>query len=198
MSKAEETKQMIVARSAALFNQRGYSGTSISDVMEATGLKKGGIYNHFSGKDELALEAFDYAYGIIRQRYGQALLAAAGDPHGQLLAMLDVFVRNYSDPPVAGGCPVLNTAIDSDDAHPALCERARAALDEWQTAVVRIIRKGQARGRFRTMVDGAGMASLLVGTMEGALMMSRLYEDPTHVERARLHLAGLIAQELLL
>ena len=57
MSKAEKTKENIVKQAAALFNQKGYSGSSISDIMQATGLQKGGIYNHFNSKEELALEA---------------------------------------------------------------------------------------------------------------------------------------------
>ena len=61
MSKAQQTKARIVRQAAELFNQKGYAGSSIADVMQATGLKKGGIYNHFKSKDELALAAFDYA-----------------------------------------------------------------------------------------------------------------------------------------
>jgi AcrR family transcriptional regulator len=56
MSKGEETKAKILHQAAELFNQQGYAGSSISDIMRVTGLQKGGIYNHFSSKDELALK----------------------------------------------------------------------------------------------------------------------------------------------
>ena len=55
MSKGEETRERIVAQAAVLFNQRGVEGTSISDLMEATGLEKGGIYRHFP-KEAVAVE----------------------------------------------------------------------------------------------------------------------------------------------
>lgn len=61
MPKAKETKEKIVKQAAELFNQQGYAGSSISDIMRATGLQKGGIYNHFHSKQELALAAFDFA-----------------------------------------------------------------------------------------------------------------------------------------
>ena len=61
MSKGEETRLRIVAEAAPLFNQRGYEGCSIQDIMDATGLEKGGIYRHFESKEELAAEAFDFA-----------------------------------------------------------------------------------------------------------------------------------------
>jgi len=62
MSKGQRTRERIVAEAASLFNQRGFDGSSMSELMEATGLEKGGIYRHFSSKEELAAEAFDYAW----------------------------------------------------------------------------------------------------------------------------------------
>src|ERR1700720_218337 len=63
VTKGEQTRRDIVQKSAPLFNQKGYEGTSLSDLMEATGLQKGGIYRHFSSKEELATESFDYSWG---------------------------------------------------------------------------------------------------------------------------------------
>ena len=62
MTKGEQTRRKIVEAAAPIFNKRGYEGSSLSDLMEATGLKKGGIYRHFSSKEELAAEAFDYTW----------------------------------------------------------------------------------------------------------------------------------------
>ena len=69
-------------------------GASLADIMRETGLEKGGIYNHFSSKEQLALESFDYAYGLIQQRVRQALskaldrqaLISAADGNGWIAA----------------------------------------------------------------------------------------------------------------
>ena len=53
--KGSATKQRIVEAAAPVFNQRGYWGASMADLMAATGLEKGGIYNHFGSKEALAL-----------------------------------------------------------------------------------------------------------------------------------------------
>ena len=66
MTKGKLTRQKMVAAAAPIFNQRGYEGSSLSALMEATGLKKGGIYRHFSSKEELAAEAFDYTWEAAR------------------------------------------------------------------------------------------------------------------------------------
>jgi AcrR family transcriptional regulator len=60
MTKGETTRQKIIAQAAPLFNRLGYAGCSMQDIMAATGLEKGGLYRHFSGKEELAEESFRY------------------------------------------------------------------------------------------------------------------------------------------
>ena len=62
MTKGEQRRRKIVEAAAPIFNKRGYEGSSLSELMEATGLKKGGIYRHFASKEELAAEAFDYTW----------------------------------------------------------------------------------------------------------------------------------------
>src|SRR3984885_6193510 len=60
MTKGESTRQWIIEQAAPLFNQRGFEGCSMQDVLEATGLEKGGVYRHFESKEELAAEVFRY------------------------------------------------------------------------------------------------------------------------------------------
>src|SRR5215813_8035692 len=62
MRKGEATRREIIEKAAPIFNQKGFEGASLSDLMAATGLEKGGIYRHFESKEELAAEAFDYAF----------------------------------------------------------------------------------------------------------------------------------------
>jgi TetR/AcrR family transcriptional regulator, transcriptional repressor for nem operon len=189
--KGERTRAMIVARAAPLFNSRGYFGSSLADIMRATGLEKGGIYNHFDGKDDLAVQAFDYAAGLIRRR-----LRAAVDAHAhaadRLLAIVAVFRANVDDPPVAGGCPVLNTAVEADDAHPLLRERARAAMDGWSGLIRETIRGGIRAGEVRPGTDPDAVATVLIATLEGAIMLTKLYGDPVHMRRAVEHLTTYI------
>src|SRR5260370_8662436 len=79
MTKGEQTRKKIVAAAAPIFNQRGYDGSSLNDLMEATGLKKGGIYRHFSSKEELAAEAFAYTWEAA---WTPRLLHAAAKANG--------------------------------------------------------------------------------------------------------------------
>jgi len=191
VSKGEQTREMILARAAQLFSRQGYFGSSLSDIMHETGLEKGGIYNHFSSKEQLALEAFDYAVELVKQR---TKLALAGKVNAidRLNAIVTVFQELVEDPPLVGGCPILNTAVEADDAQPALRERARDAMDAWRTTIHRIVHKGIERQEIRPGVDADALATLLISTLEGAIMLSKLYGDNIHMRRVVEYLTGYI------
>lgn len=191
------TRAAILAKAAPLFNQRGFAGVSLSDIMTATGLKKGGIYNHFDSKEHLALAAFDYALRQVRRRFIEALQGAQ-TPTESLRAILGVMQRSVTDPPVEGGCPILNTAIESDDAHPALRARARQAMDELQDYIRVTVQRGIATGDFRASADPEDVATLFIAMLDGALMLSKLYGDDVHMTRAVAHLNGYINDYLLI
>jgi TetR/AcrR family transcriptional regulator, transcriptional repressor for nem operon len=187
MSKGDETKEKIIEQAANLFNQHGYAGSSIADIMRVTGLQKGGIYNHFKSKDDLALQAFDYAIAQIKQLYRNAW---KDKRHAieRLQAIIAVFHNHIDKPLIEGGCPLLNTAVESDDAHPALRERAQKAMDSWRDLLCQIINKGIARGEIRPDIDADEVATIIISSLEGAVMMSKLYGNGIHIKRVAKHL----------
>jgi len=189
MSKGEQTHQMILERAAQVFSRQGYFGSSLSDLMRETGLEKGGIYNHCRSKDDLALEAFDYSIALVWQRVEQEL---PGKTNGvdRLIAMLTAYRSLLEDPLLAGGCPLLNTAVESDDAHPALRERAQQAMNRWRKWIQRNVERGIASHEIRPEVDGDLLATILITTVEGAVMMSKLYGNPLYLKRAIDYLIG--------
>ena len=191
MSKAQETKARIIRQAAELFNQKGYAGSSISDVMQATGLKKGGIYNHFKSKDELAIEAFNYAANLISQRIWSAVKTQS-NAIDRLQAMVSSYLDYIDKPPIAGGCPILNTAIESDDTDSRLRDRTLAAMNSWHHLIVRIIQKGIKKEEVRSNIEPDTVATIIISSLEGAIMMSKLERDPIHLTRVIKHLQDYI------
>jgi TetR/AcrR family transcriptional repressor of nem operon len=185
--RGERTRRVIVKRAAALFNTRGYFGSSMNDIVRETGLEKGGIYNHFSSKEELACAAFDYSTALMRERF-EAALASRGGTVERLFAIVDVLGCLADDPPVAGGCPVLNTAVESDGAHPELKKRAAEAMEGWLRLIGRTVKEGVRTGELASDTDPRKTASVVVATLEGAVMLSRLCSDPAHMSGAVEHL----------
>jgi TetR/AcrR family transcriptional repressor of nem operon len=193
MTKGEQTRQKIVAAAAPIFNQRGYEGSSLADLMAATGLKKGGIYRHFSSKEELAAEAFDYTWEESRR----ARMVHV-DEHApgieQLKQSIASFVEHRS--PVAGGCPILNTAIDADDGNLILRARVLKALKSWIARLHSIVKRAAARGEIRAGVEPKVVATLIVAALEGALMMSRLERNDYALRRVQQHLNEYLESEV--
>ncbi len=192
-SKGERTREQVIEHAAALFNQLGYANASIADVMQATGLQKGGIYRHFESKQALALEAFDFAIRSLGERFDQAL---EGKQHAadKLQALVSVYARLPSDPPVPGGCPLLNAAVESDDSDPVLRKRVQKVMRDWQSFVRRIISAGTKCGELRRSLDADEFATTLIAALEGGIMMSKLLGSDAPMQRVCRRLTQAIAE----
>lgn len=174
------TRQRIIERTAALLNTQGYLSTPVSEIMQVTGLKKGGIYNHFESRDALTLEAFEYAAGRMGSRLTKALEGKATAAE-KLHALLGVF-RNFPlDEVFQGGCPIMNLAIESDDADPVLREAARRAMDRLIGLFEMVIVQGAEQGEFGS-IDARPRAQGIVASIEGGIMLSNLYKDYTPLQ----------------
>jgi AcrR family transcriptional regulator len=176
-TKGERTKQRIVETAAELFNTRGYQGTAVTDVAEAADLEKGAVYNYFPTKDALAMAAFAHNADALLDAIGKRVDAVDG-PVEQLLAMLEPYRAGTMRPAaVKGGCPLLNTAVESTDTHPALRQRARSAFATWGDRVEEIVARGIAGGVFRRELRPATVAAMFIASLEGGIMLARLYRD---------------------
>jgi TetR/AcrR family transcriptional repressor of nem operon len=186
MRKGEQTRREIIRKAAPIFNQKGYDGAALSDLMRATGLEKGGIYRHFESKQELAEEAFEHAWKIAMDaRFeGTQEIPNTVDRLKQILRNF----RNRRAGLVPGGCPLLNTAIDSDDGNPQLRAKARRALSWLLNRLESIAEEGRKRGEVRSDVDSANLAILIASTLEGSLMVGRLQRKDEPLDLACHHL----------
>ena len=186
MRKGEQTRQEIIRKAAPIFNQKGYSGTALSDLMRATGLEKGGIYRHFESKQELARDVFDHAWKLAMD----TRFDGTQEIPNTVDRLIQV-VRNFRDRRaglVPGGCPLLNTAIDSDHSNPQLQTKARQALSSWLDRLRSIVEEGQGRGEVRPDVDSAKLATLIASTLEGSSMVGRLQRSHQPLDLACRHL----------
>ena len=194
MTKGEQTRNDIVRKSAPLFNQKGYEGTSLSDLMAATGLQKGGIYRHFSSKEELATEAFDYSWGKAVNGRLDGVAEVPGCVN-RLKKMIDNFVELRAGL-VPGGCPLMNTAVEADDGNPALRARARKALQNWTARLSKMTLEGIKKQEVNDGVDPLKLSQLIIGSLEGALLISRLQKNDEPLRAIKQHLTDYLEQNV--
>jgi TetR/AcrR family transcriptional regulator, transcriptional repressor for nem operon len=186
MTKGQQTRREIIEKAAPLFNQKGYEGTSLSDLMDATGLQKGGIYRHFGSKEELAAAAFDYSWLQAASKRLDGIDDSANSVD-RLKKMIGNFVE-LRPGLVPGGCPLMNTAIESDDGNPILRARAKKALQSWTSRLSKIIREGIADHQINSTIHPQKLSQLIIATLEGALLISRLQKDRQPLHDVRKHL----------
>ncbi len=175
--KAAKTRQYILEKAAPLFNTKGFDGTSLADLENATGLTKGALYGNFRDKDTLASEAFVFASSEVRGRV-RALLAPIPSYREKLLALLDFYAKYVLDPPIEGGCPLLNAAVEADDHRPSMRPVVTGEITQTVESIAVLIRKGMRAGEFRDDTNARALAYTFFCAVEGAIMVSR-------VERSR-------------
>jgi TetR/AcrR family transcriptional repressor of nem operon len=186
MRKGEATRQRIVVETADLLNTQGYRGTPVSEIMRVARLQKGGIYRYFESRDALALEAFEFAVTRVRKRFLQAIEGKA-TAKDKLFALLDVARHAQREDAFRGGCPVMNLAVESDDADPKLRDAARRAMSQVIRLFQKVIAEGVRQGEFPEG-DTRALARMLVASVEGAILLTNLYKDGTYMEAVLDHL----------
>lgn len=172
-SKADRTRQFIIEKTAPVFNAKGFAGTSLSDLTQATGLTKGSIYGNFENKDEVALAAFDYNFERITN-YMKAKIVATDNAIERLLAYPDVYRNFLKIPFLQPGCPILNTATDADDTHPSLREKTTSALSFWKKSIENQVKRGVARKEIKANTNPAEIAIIIMSLIEGAIMQAKV------------------------
>src|SRR5271154_1850307 len=192
MGKGEETRRRIIEEAAPLFNQRGYEGCSIQDIMDATGLEKGGIYRHFESKEELAAEAFDYAWSVVSSKR-RVHLDSIPNHVDRLKQHIANFVTRTGLP---GGCPLLNTAVDSENGNPVLRDRVRKALRNWQSMLRTLLEEGIKAGDIHTNIDPHAAANHIIGGLEGAMLISRIERNDSALRQSLKYLDAYVDSEL--
>ncbi|NLD94756.1 MAG: TetR/AcrR family transcriptional regulator [Fibrobacter sp.] len=176
MKKSEKTKEFILERCAPVFNQKGFIGTSLSDLEQATGLTKGCIYGLFKNKEELAVACFEYARALI---HDQMDCEARKKEHSieKLQAIFDMYRTFPEFWPIKGGCPILNTSIEADDTNPELQQKVVNALESWRRYFSSIITRGIRNGEIRPDANPHVVATVFIALLEGATMMTKAYND---------------------
>lgn len=181
MTKGEQTRKFIIKQSAELFNQHGYAGSSLSDITLVTGIKKGGLYRHFASKDEIAVEAFNYACQVVGGKFGEAI-QQSNTSYDKLMAYFRVYEHVAESPPFIGGCPLLNTAVESDDSHPLLRSKAQESSRRTLETIKEIVEQGKASGEFKKDIDAETVATFTLSLLEGGIMLSRLEGSNRHMQ----------------
>lgn len=176
--RSEATRSFIIETTAELFNKKGYAGTSIADLEKITKLTKGSIYGNFENKEQVALAVFDYNLNRLQEKIKDGVHNNA-DYKGKILSYL---VTYHSLQGSYGGCPLQNTAVEADDTHEGLRERASAGLVCWKDSLMELIRAGMDVNEFKADTNAEKIALTFMALIEGAILISRTTKNRAYFE----------------
>ncbi len=173
MSKAEQTRQFIIEKTAPIFNKKGYFATSLSDITTATGLTKGSIYGNFKDKDDLAIHVYSYQSKKIAEAVNQQITQQK-TALKKLFSFLDFYKDNFKSIAASGGCPMMNAAVEADDSLSFLTPKVRRSFDLWRQRLILILEEGVTNGEFKQDVSTENYAITFMAMIEGGILLSKI------------------------
>lgn len=189
--KSEKTKIFIIEKTAPLFNKKGYVGTCLSDMEEATGLTKGSIYGNFKNKDDVAVHAFNYNVNFINNAF-ETEIKNSITYIDKLKAYSRVYRTIFRQVMLNGGCPIANTIVEADDTNPELNMWAVKVIEQWKNRIMKFIAQGKIAGEIREDCDSTSIATTVISLIEGSTMVAKATCDVSYILNSLDHIDVLI------
>lgn len=171
MSKADRTKQYILEKAAIILNEKGISGTTVDNVLEATDVARGCLYNHFKNKDALCNETAEYLLDLNDQKHVE-FINKEKTAKGRIYA----YLKFNSDPLntcIQGGCPIMNLAAEADDNNPVIKEKVKKTMIGAQKFLSGILKDGIRNGEFKDTLKADDFAYKLFSCVQGGIIIGR-------------------------
>ena len=174
----QDTRQAIVDASMSLFARRGYHGTSVAQIAEATGLTKGALYWYFKGKEDLFLTVLER----IKENWHNTIMSRVEASDGVIEKLSELFDAT-SEMVASNNNPYsMHLFLASAGAQPEMQEfedAIKAAYAGYVKILADTLRKGQEDGEIRRDVAAESAALGIIGCLEGIVLQARLYPPAT-------------------
>lgn len=178
MTKGSDTKQNIVDKSEHLFSIKGYYNTSIADIMEATGLTKGGLYGHFKSKEDIWYAVYEQA----AEKWSRILfqdIKKIHDPLERIEKVLSNFLNNYlGDNVFAGGCFFLNMLVELSGQSRSMSSHVLNGYIDFSKLLNRWLKEADEKNILKPGLNFPEIASFVVISMNGCAALYSATQDP--------------------
>ena len=178
--KGQATRERLIDAAYELAIRKGFDRTSIGEILDASGVKKGNFFHHFSDKESLGLAVLE------RDRTQMLGMIAAALQESRPLDSIGRFfklaVQKHTAAGFVGGCLWGNTALEMSDSNPAFTTYVAEVFAAWTAKTESVIRAGQKTGEIRRDIPAAALARSVIAAVEGGIMQSRLSKKPTEMK----------------
>src|SRR5579863_5788014 len=177
--KGARTRARIVQKAAALIHERGVAGTTLEDVKVAAEVSGSQMYHFFPDKDELVQAVIDYQAESIVNRQRQVLGSANG-----VEAWRNMVIAAAKRTKAKGGCQLGSLVGQLAESDPEARALIAAGFDEWAAAIGEGFRSLHADGKLPSGIDPDDLATTLLATLQGGLLLAQVLRDPSPFETA--------------
>lgn len=175
MPQTADTRNRLVRVATGLFWFEGYGESSLAKVCERADANPGSLYYFFPTKAELLEAVLDGLAESIEENLLGPAWEGIDDPVERIFALLDAYRRNLIATGLTYGCPIGSLALELRDPPAGVRERLVLNFDGWIAAVRKCLE--EARGRFPAETDLHALATFVLTTMEGGVMLARTYRE---------------------
>ncbi len=176
-AKSEETKKKIVKAARRLFRQQGYMKTSIDQICNESGVKRGNLYFHFKSKEELAGIVIDDAASRYIPFF-ETLMEDENDPLRKIELLIDGIVGYYAARGDRASCLFGNMAQEMGDSNRILGEAANRFFVAWADMIAGLFEEAKSAGTLRPDTDSDSLSHLVISAVEGALILYKASQEP--------------------
>jgi TetR/AcrR family transcriptional regulator, transcriptional repressor for nem operon len=163
------SKSKIINETRKLFSIKGYTSTSVQDILKKSNISKGGLYNHFKSKEVLFYNVLEHSRKIWRSRvlYG---LKNNDSPIEKILLLIKNYRKRYlsDSKSFPGGCIFINLAIDLDDNIPELGEEVNKGFRQFKNLIERLVFESKKKNELKNAVDASELTEIIFSVMIGA------------------------------
>ncbi len=181
--KGIQTRQNIIAKSLRLFCVKGYYNTSINDILEATGLTKGGFYGHFSRKEALWYAVYDEAMRIWREVVFEGVPAAT-DPLERIQIFIENDIKNKLGNQVfEGGCFFHSMLVELSGQSASMSSHLMRGFDQLAGLLRAWLKQADQQGRLKENLNFNAIARYLIVALNGAAALHVCNRDPAILDQ---------------
>jgi TetR/AcrR family transcriptional repressor of nem operon len=163
----------VLDRSMREFWEHGYRDTSVDDLVEATGVRPGSLYNAFEGgKRELFMGSLQrYSKLVVPEKMGA--LERPGASVGELRAYFDGLVRDLLSPEGRMGCLMVNSTMELAAEDSEVSRVVRGHMDRLERNAAGALRNAKRRREIPAHIDPAAKATQLMATGMGLMVVGK-------------------------
>lgn len=176
------SRDRIVDAALELFWFEGFEQTSLATVCERAEVNPGSLYYFFPAKDQLLEAALDRLLESMDEQLLRPAWEGMDDPVERIFALLGAYRRSLEMTDFDYGCPIGSISLERRHPPPGVRERLAANFDAWTAAVRGCLQ--QARERIPPGTDPDALATFVLTTMEGAVMLARTYRSMEPFDQA--------------